>query len=97
MEQHLASILSHVLDTAEISATLDFFDLGVDSLAAIEVAMKANEAQIPLPATALFEHRTLRALATYAEGLEPVEDEGEDDDLLTLDTSDLAYIAEALK
>lgn len=97
MERLLAGMMTTVLGTAEIGVSQDFFDLGIDSLAAIKVAMHANEQGIALPTTALFEHRSLRALAKYAEGLVHIEDDVDlSDALLDLDADDLASIAQAL-
>ena len=97
MELRLASILSLVLKMPKISATQNFFDLGVNSLLAIDIAIKANEAGIALPATALFEHRNLQLLAQFAEGLN-VATRIDDDamPLLDLDDEELANIAEAM-
>ena len=97
MERLLAGTIADVLGMTEIGARQDFFDLGIDSLAAIKIAMHANEQGIALPTTALFEHRTLRDLARYAEGLANVtEDADLSDALLDLDADDLANIAQAL-
>ncbi|WP_171212345.1 non-ribosomal peptide synthetase [Ruegeria sp. HKCCA5426] len=96
-QRRLAAILSGVLGEKDISATRDFFDLGVDSIAAIEVAMKANEQGINLPATALFEYRSLRALASYADTLPNDHGSGDDDaHLIDLDDDYLSRITEAL-
>ncbi len=96
-QRRLASILKNVLGVAEISATREFFDLGVDSITAIEIAMRANEMGLNLPTTALFEHRTLRALADYADTL-PAEQTNADDHtpLVDLDDDELFRITEAL-
>lgn len=96
-EQKLADILSAVMGKLQIGATDDFFDLGVDSLAAIEIAMKANEQGFALPATSLFEYRTVRALAAHADNLSSVSiGEGPEEALLDLDDDDLSSISEAL-
>ncbi|MEM8538919.1 MAG: phosphopantetheine-binding protein, partial [Pseudomonadota bacterium] len=97
MEQRLSEILAEVLKTSRVSATADFFDLGFDSLAAIEIAMKANERGIAMPATAVFEYRTLRSLARYAETL-PSESPSREEDvtLIELDEDDLTSITKAL-
>lgn len=97
MELRLSGIVAEVLKTSRISVTADFFDLGLDSLAAIEIAIKANECRVPLPATALFEYRTLRSLAGYAETLPEENSVGDADDaLIELDEDDLSSIAKAL-
>lgn len=96
-EQKLSAILAAVLGVHQIGVTEDFFDLGVDSLAAIEIAIKANENGFALPATSLFEYRTIRSLAEHASNLpSAVSDKDQDDVLLDLDDDDLASITEAL-
>ena len=98
-EQELASIVANVLKVSRVSATQNFFDMGVDSLRAIEIAMQAYDMGIQLKPTALFEHRTLRALAKASESLAPEEvlDIDEDEDLLDLDEFDIGNIAKVLK
>ncbi|WP_217358959.1 non-ribosomal peptide synthetase [Ruegeria arenilitoris] len=96
-EQRLASILATALGASRVSVTQDFFDLGVDSLTAIEIAVKANENGMPLPATSLFEYRTIRALAEHADHLPTTTSaEGENEALIDLDDDDLSSITEAL-
>ncbi len=97
MEVSLSKIMCDALKTSKIGTNNDFFDLGVDSLAAIEIAMKANEKGIALPATALFEYRTLKTLAAFADGLatEVLQDE-EEPALIDLDDDELANITRAL-
>lgn len=96
-EQRLASILATAIGASRVSVTQDFFDLGVDSLTAIEIAVKANEHGLPLPATSLFEYRTIRALAQHAEQLpSTAPDDVQDEQLIDLDDDDLSSITEAL-
>lgn len=99
-ELRLATILQEVLPGTTVGRDTDFFDIGLDSLAAIQVAMRAAEIELSLPATALFDHRNLRALAEFADGLETKETETEPEtefDLgLSLDDDDFAAIANAL-
>ncbi len=97
LERQLGAILCAVLKTPQVGIEQDFFDLGIDSLSAIEIAIKANEQGIPLPATALFEHRNLQVLARFAEDLpdERTSDQF-DEPLIELDDDDLAHITQAL-
>lgn len=97
MEHKLATIISAVVHADRIGTLDDFFDLGVDSLAAINIAISANEAGIALPATALFEHRSLGALAQFAQALAPLTEDDDDAPLLDLDDDDLANITQALR
>ncbi len=99
MEHRLAHILAQVIGASEVDRNADVFDLGIDSLSAIKIAMKANEDGIALPATAVFEHRTLMKLAVAAEALPATEDvNGVTDDAVDfgLDDDDFASIARAL-
>ncbi|MEM7521826.1 MAG: amino acid adenylation domain-containing protein [Pseudomonadota bacterium] len=100
MERMLAAIITEVKGLPRVGRDDDFYDLGIDSLTAIQIAMKANAAGVPLPVTALFDHRRLDRLAIFAEGLAPVQDDGDgdgDDGFdLDLDASDLASIARTL-
>ena len=97
-EIRLTEILSRVLDLPRISVAADFFDLGVDSLAAIEMAMKTNEEGFAIPATALFEQRTVKDLAEYVDSLPSSSCiESEDAPLIDLDDDDLSNITEALR
>ncbi len=96
MELRLATIFRDVIPHATLGRVTDFFDIGIDSLAAIQIAMRANEAGIALPATALFEHRTLKSLAAVAEGLGAASDQADQEIDLDLDQGDLTSIGEAL-
>lgn len=99
MEHRLARILGQVIGVTELDRYADVFDLGIDSLSAIKIAMKANEDGIALPATAVFEHRTLMKLAVAAEALpagEVANDVTDDAVDLSLDDDDFASIARAL-
>lgn len=98
MERKLAAILGGILNRTNVGVTQDFFDLGIDSLASIEIAMQANELGIALPATALFDHRCLRDLAVYAESLATIKAEtfDETEALIDLNADDLSQIFEAM-
>lgn len=96
-EKLLSAIFAEVLRTSQIGVTDDFFGLGVDSLAAIEIAMTVNKEGIQIPATALFEYRTIRALASYADELpSQTHEHSSGEPLLELDAEDLESIWEAL-
>ncbi|MEX0278368.1 MAG: amino acid adenylation domain-containing protein [Ruegeria sp.] len=97
MELRLAEIVGFVLNTQRIGVTHDFFDLGIDSLTAIQIAMKANERGLTLQPISLFEHRTIRSLANHADGVIPSEEvSDEEPTLIDLDDDDLSAIARAL-
>jgi hypothetical protein len=62
-ERALASIWARELEAAQVGIDDDYFELGGDSIAAIIIVSRAQEAGIPLEAAALFECRTVRAVA----------------------------------
>ena len=96
-EKALALVIGSVLALPQVGRHEDFFDLGADSLAAVKIAMAANEIGYALPTAALFDHRNLAGLAAYADQLDKIEPQAEDQALLDLDTLDLSDIADALK
>lgn len=68
-ERALAAILSTVLDVEEVGRNDDFFDLGGDSILAVQVAARAKDAGIKLPARMVFEHPVLVDLAAALDAL----------------------------
>jgi len=66
-EQALARVIGQVLALPQVGLHDDFFDLGADSLAAVKIAMAANDIGLALPAAALFDHRNLAGLAAFAD------------------------------
>jgi acyl-CoA synthetase (AMP-forming)/AMP-acid ligase II/thioesterase domain-containing protein/acyl carrier protein len=68
LEKRLARVWEEVLRVERVGATDDFFALGGDSLAAIEVwARIAAEEGIDLPEVSLYEHPTVRTLTRAVE------------------------------
>src|SRR5216684_8866526 len=66
----VARVWSDVLQVGEIDATKNFFDLGGDSLKAIEVISRLQAAlHVELPLIAFFEDPTIAHLAAVAEEL----------------------------
>src|SRR6266852_8146180 len=66
----VAQVWSDVLQIGEIDATKNFFDLGGDSLKAIEVISRLQAAlHVELPLIAFFEDPTIAHLAAVAEEL----------------------------
>lgn len=64
LERELLTIWSDVLGTPA-SRDVSFFQLGGDSIRAIDVARQARAHGIPVDAAALIEHRTIRELAAW--------------------------------
>lgn len=62
-EASLARIIASVLDRTDVSATERFFDLGGDSIRAIQLASLARQAGMPLSVRDVFAHQTVRELA----------------------------------
>ncbi|OLF04417.1 hypothetical protein BLA60_40950 [Actinophytocola xinjiangensis] len=64
VEHVLSAIWCEVLDRTEVSATADFFEIGGHSLLAAKVLSRIRGVlSVALPVRALFDHRTLDALA----------------------------------
>ncbi len=67
-ERRLAAIWSSSLGLDEVGVEDNFFDLGGDSVMAIQLIARANEAGFELAPDHLFEHQTVAALARLAGG-----------------------------
>jgi nonribosomal peptide synthetase MxcG len=66
VEEVVARKFAEALECPTISVEDDFFELGGDSLATVEIVMSLGEQfGIPLEPAALFEYPTIRALAKY--------------------------------
>jgi non-ribosomal peptide synthase protein (TIGR01720 family) len=66
LEQQLAAIWQDVLRTPTVGPQANFFELGGDSIMAIQVVARANKAGIAIAPRAVFECQTLRELAQSA-------------------------------
>jgi amino acid adenylation domain-containing protein/non-ribosomal peptide synthase protein (TIGR01720 family) len=62
-EQLLVRLFADLLGVDHVGVDDDFFDLGGDSILAIQLVSRANAAGVPLTATHVFEHPTVGALA----------------------------------
>ena len=67
VEKQLAKIWSSFLQVKEIGAEDNFFMLGGESLAAIQIVSSANQADLTLTANDLFQHPTISKLAAIVE------------------------------
>ena len=63
VETTLAEIWNGVLGTRSVGVTDNFFGLGGDSIKAIQVVSRANDAGLSLATRDLFQHQTVRALS----------------------------------
>ncbi|MGD1922425.1 MAG: amino acid adenylation domain-containing protein [Pleurocapsa sp.] len=66
IELKLIQIWSEVLNLETVEINSNFFGLGGDSILAIQIIAKANQAGIELTPKQLFEHQTIAELATVA-------------------------------
>ncbi|KKW61991.1 hypothetical protein AAV95_24750, partial [Mycolicibacterium elephantis] len=62
-ERALAAILADVLEVPVVNRTDGFFELGGDSILAVQVAARARDAGLALTARMVFEHPTVSELA----------------------------------
>ena len=64
LEQTLAAIWGSVLNVEQVSLDHNFFELGGDSILSIQVVSRARKQDIHFKPRDLFQHQTVRALAT---------------------------------
>src|SRR5439155_2435307 len=62
-EHALAAMLAEVLGVGEVCRQDDFFELGGDSILAVQLAARARDTGLALTARMVFEHPTIRDLA----------------------------------
>lgn len=67
-EAVLCSILEGLLDTRPIGVTDDFFELGGDSLCAIEYVAQAHNQGVEIALQDVFDHPTVRELCSFLSG-----------------------------
>ncbi|MEO0700953.1 MAG: amino acid adenylation domain-containing protein [Pseudomonadota bacterium] len=94
-EEVLTGIFAEVLGLPRVGVDDNFYDIGGDSLAAIQIAILANGAGLGVPATAVFEHPTIARLARAASEATPAP-KTPSTSLIDLDEDDLAGISRAL-
>ncbi|MEV4318155.1 amino acid adenylation domain-containing protein [Actinocrispum sp. NPDC049592] len=88
-EEALCGLFAQVLGISRIGIDDDFFELGGDSIVAIRLASRAGNAGLVLTPRLVFEHRTVRRLATVAEAATAVSTA---DTLDTAPTGELAAL-----
>ncbi|WP_444997366.1 non-ribosomal peptide synthase/polyketide synthase [Aliikangiella sp. IMCC44359] len=74
LEHQLSNVWKNVLSLEQVSVTASFFELGGDSLLITRLVNQINEQlSFSLSVRDVFEHNTIRQLASYIEGLEQSE------------------------
>lgn len=88
-EKRLHAIWQDLLQVDTLSVEDDFFLIGGDSIISIKAIVAINQAlQVQLPVAALYEHRSIRALAAYIEEGAASQDDGEQKQLLRKEIAD---------
>ncbi|KUI07905.1 non-ribosomal peptide synthetase [Mycolicibacterium acapulense] len=67
-ERVLASLLAEVVNVPEVNRTDDFFELGGDSILAVQLAARARDVGLAVTARMVFEHPTIHDLAAKVDG-----------------------------
>lgn len=67
LESKLLAIWQSVLETNEVQVSDNFFEIGGDSIRTIQIIAKAQQQDIQLAPNHLFDHQSIRALATFLE------------------------------
>ncbi|MFJ6592846.1 amino acid adenylation domain-containing protein, partial [Streptomyces violaceusniger] len=65
-EEILCEIFADLLDLSEVGVHDSFFDLGGDSIISIQLVSRARKAGLSLTPRAVFQHKTVEALASHA-------------------------------
>ncbi|MGW7416747.1 amino acid adenylation domain-containing protein [Streptomyces sp. NPDC054863] len=96
-ESTLCALFGDVLGASGVSIDDSFFELGGDSIVAVQLASRATRAGIPLTPQAVFAHRTVAELAAHAaepraELVQPV---WEDVELVSLEDGERARLEQA--
>jgi acyl carrier protein len=66
VERILAAIWQEILGAEQVGINDNFFDLGGDSVMAIQIIAKANQTGLQLTPAQIFEHQTVAELATVS-------------------------------
>ncbi len=99
VEATLLSVFQAVLRRDAIGVTDNFYDLGGESIAAIQIAVAARRAGLRLDPQDVFRHQTIRALAAHVQAADeaPQPESDPDQPLLDLDEAELAAVGRALQ
>jgi amino acid adenylation domain-containing protein len=74
-EHALAELWRDVLRVSHVGIDDNFYDLGGDSIAAIQIVARARDRGLDLAVSTLFEHQTVALLAEHTGGAAALEDE----------------------
>jgi amino acid adenylation domain-containing protein len=76
LERYLVEVWKQTLGVPEVGAETSFYELGGHSLLAVQVFNELHQKyKVRLPLSALVEHNSVRALATYLRGIADIPDE----------------------
>ena len=89
-ERALAAILAELLGAAEVGRYDDFFNLGGDSILAVQAAAKARDGGLALTPRMVFEHPVLHELAAALDATAPTESGPRDTSYAPMSTSGLS-------
>ncbi len=95
-ERQLSRIYQNILGLSAVSVADNFYDMGGDSIAAIQIAISATDQGLPMDPNALFEHQTIRELAANLPSQASQDDDPLDAPLIELDADDFEAIAKQL-
>jgi mycobactin peptide synthetase MbtE len=76
-EKSLAAMLADVLNTGDIGRYDDFFELGGDSILAVQLAARARDAGLALTARMVFEHPAVHDLAAAVDDAGDTPEDGD--------------------
>ncbi len=96
VERQLVEIYQSILGADAIGVTDNFYDIGGDSIAAIQIAIHSTDQGLAMAPNAVFEHQTIRELAASLSSVQEPQTTKPNEPLIDLDASDLAAIAQQL-
>ena len=93
IETVFCEIYQEIIATARIGVTDNFYDMGGDSIAAIQIAILAGEHGFQIDANHIFEFQTIRELSVHAKPHEETVVVDDSAPLISLDLGDMEAIA----
>jgi amino acid adenylation domain-containing protein len=92
VEESLAALWAHLLNLEKVGVTNNFFELGGDSIKAIQVVSRINQEGYQVSVQDLYRNQTIADMAVIVRQQEPgkVTDEKDEEPLLEIDKKELA-------